>query len=74
MALRQCIPSQPIQLAAAVLGMTAAPLFEEECDANREALVPQRERPTWLHRAVIRPRFAPGYNPIDPVKVKDKRP
>lgn len=56
---RQCIPSPPIQLAVAVRRMAAAPQFEEECDADRAALVAQRERPTWLHRAVIRPRFAP---------------
>jgi hypothetical protein len=62
-ALRQCIPSPPIQLAAAVLRMAPAPLFEEERDADRDALVPQRERPTWLHRTVIRSRIRPRREP-----------
>src|SRR5438105_3978121 len=67
---RELVPSAAVELAAAGLRRTAAPLFVEERDAGPRALVADLPHPFRIARAGTRPGLPARDDPVDAFQIQ----
>lgn len=68
--MRKFIPLTTLQQPAAAFWRTAAPLFEEERDTCRNALVANSGGPFGFHWTRAGTALASNYHPIDPGEIE----